>query len=628
MLQVAVVDVTFFPGVAESSWLIEPIVEVLDDAVIGRESDGAIRSWSRGAERLYGYAARRLGKDGDVIDVSVRIAAVRDSGGEIVGVSTIEHVLESQDAVGSADIEAYLRSAFEDAPIGIALVSIAPHAPGRFLRVNRALCDLTGYSAVDLEATAVKALLHPDDVEPDRCAMQRLTAGESDGFQLEQRLIHAGRHVVGGMVSVSLVRDRCSRPLYCIRQMQNIEERKRFEGELGYLADHDPLTGLLNRRGFVRDLTHEIAHVRRYGGGGAVLFLDIDDFKHVNDTLGHSVGDELLSDVTRVIHGRLRETDVFARLGGDGFAVLLPRATEADARALAASVMEAVRGAELATLGGGRAVTASIGISSFAAPGKEATADDILIDADLAMYAAKDAGKDRAEVASVANHERMQSRVTWAQRVANALRDEGFELYCQPIVDLRTDTTTQFELLLRLPGERGELILPAQFLYTAERSGSIVEIDRWVLRHAMRLIAEHKAAGRELRLHVNLSGRSVGDPHLPGFIEQHLNSTAIDPATLVLEVTETAAIANMDRARTFATQLTEIGCRLKPRAPRTARVLISAARLRRATVQPKSLYVPAALMNEKAVGVGTGCTKSLMRSGRLHVRSRFQYGHE
>src|SRR5947209_4583766 len=149
------------------------------------------------------------------------------------------------------DAEAYLRSAFEEAPIGIALVSIDPDLEGRFLRVNRALCALTGYPAEQLELKDVRTIVHPDDIEHDVAATRGLVSGELNGFQLEQRLLHAGRHAVWVMVNASLVRDSSGDPLFCIRQFQDIEQRKRFEGEVGYLADHDPLTGLLNRRGFI-----------------------------------------------------------------------------------------------------------------------------------------------------------------------------------------------------------------------------------------------------------------------------------------------------------------------------------------------------------------------------------------
>ena len=463
-------------------------------------------------------------------------------------------------ARSTPDVEAYLRSAFEDAPIGIALISIDPQIEGSFLRVNRALCELTGYSSEKLQLTGIHALLHPDDLPTDIAAMKRLNEGEVDGFQLEQRLLHAERHAVWVTVNATLVRDATGNPLYCIRQLQDIEERKRYEGELGYLVEHDPLTGLLNRRGFVRELTQQIAYARRYGDGGAVLFLDLDDFKYVNDTLGHSTGDEVISDLARVVRKRLRETDIFARLGGDEFAVLLPHTSVSEAETVSNSLLEAVRDGCALSPGEGRRVTISVGITGFQEPGKDLTPDDILIDADVAMYAAKEAGKDRVAVASKATKERMRSRITWAERVRRAVQDGLFELYCQPIVKLANDSVSQWELLLRLPGDGGELILPAQFLYTAERSGLILDIDRWVLSQAMQLIAEQRDTGCEVRLEVNLSGRSVGDPELLTLIEHGLKDRAINPANLILEVTETAAIANMDRARAFATKLRALGC--------------------------------------------------------------------
>jgi len=456
---------------------------------------------------------------------------------------------------------AYLRGAFEDAPIGIALVSIDPDSAGSFLRVNRALCELTGHTPQSLALTDFHSILHPGDVDVDESAMQKLLAGDLVSFQLEQRLLDARRHVVWVMVNVSLVRDANGKPLYAIRQLQDIEERKRFEVELGYLADHDPLTGLFNRRGFIRELTNHLAYERRYDGGGAVLFVDLDDFKYVNDTMGHAAGDEVISDVARIMLRRLRETDVVARLGGDEFAVLLPHASTGDAQILSESLLQRIRDGVGLKLGDGRRVSVSIGVADITKLGKDLTADDILVDADLAMYAAKESGKDRVEVASEATRGRMRSRVTWAERVRRGVREDAFVLHGQPIVDLGSDTVSQWELLLRLPGEGDELILPAQFLYTAERSGLILEIDRWVVSEGIRLIAEHRDAGRDLRLEVNLSGRSVGDPALLALIEKQLGETSIDPANLVLEVTETAAIANMDRARSFASSLSDLGCR-------------------------------------------------------------------
>lgn len=508
------------------------------------------------------YDTERLPKDGVVKGVTVEMSPIRSLAGAIVGVSTIEwdRRADSGREWDGPGIDSYLLRAFEDAPIGVALVSIDPATAGRMFRVNRALCKLTGYSRERLERTDIAALVHPDDAATDLSAMRRLNAAELDGFQLEQRLLHREHHVVWVTINASLVRRRDGTPLYCIRQVQDIDERKRYESELGYLVEHDPLTGLLNRRGFVRELMHEMAYSRRYGGRGAVLFLDLDNFKWVNDTLGHNVGDEVISEVARVLGERLRETDALARLGGDEFAVLLPHTSSDEAQILSTSLVGSVRDGCGVSLPGGRAVTLSIGINWFDRPAESVTAEDILIDADSAMYAAKDAGKDRFVLASPATHEHPNTRVTWAERVRCAVEDGLFELYCQPIVDFASDTVAQWELLLRLPGGGGELILPSQFLYTAERSGLILDIDRWVLGEALKLIAQQRDWGRTVRLAVNISGRSVGAQELLALIERGLLSTGIDPSCLALEVTETAAIANMDRARGFASELQSLGC--------------------------------------------------------------------
>jgi diguanylate cyclase (GGDEF)-like protein/PAS domain S-box-containing protein len=478
------------------------------------------------------------------------------------GAAEPELGLDTGESARARELGAWLLSAFEDAAIGIALVDLDPAAAARVLRVNPALCEMIGRPRQSLEGTDAGALLHPSDRDEMRAAMAQLATGELTRFRLEGRLARPGLQPLWVILNLSVGRDDHGRPAYGIWQVLDIEERKRFEGELGYIADHDPLTGLLNRRAFVRALTEQIVQSRRHGIGGAVLFMDIDDFKHVNDTLGHSAGDQAVAAVARILEQQVRERDVLARLGGDEFGVLLPSATLAEAEALATRLLGAVREMNPLVTQSGHRVTVSIGVAEFAEPSVETSADELLIDSDLAMYAAKEAGKDRYSVAEAVDQQRLRTRITWTDRVRRALAHDGFELHCQPIVDLRTRAIAQWELLLRLPGDDGELLLPAQFLYTAERSGAIVGIDKWVLREAVRLVAAHRDCGRELAVTVNISGRSVADPALPGFIEAQLQETGIDPASLVLEVNETATIANMNHAVTFAAKLNELGCRL------------------------------------------------------------------
>ena len=253
---------------------------------------------------------------------------------------------------------------------------------------------------------------------------------------------------------------------------------------------------------------------------------------------------------------------MLARLGGDEFAVLLPNADESEARLVAEELLEALR-AETVELGPhARALAASAGIALFESA-QELSGEDVLVNADLAMYDAKNAGRDRAELYATGEQgsSRMKGRVTWAQRIGAALQHDGFMLLAQPIVDFATGRASQYELLLRMRDERGDHIPPGSFLYIAERLGMVQEIDRWVTEHALALLAEHRARGEELTLEVNLSGLSIGDPELLALVSRELERTGVPPRSLIFEVTETAAVINMTRAGQFIRDLTQLGCR-------------------------------------------------------------------
>ena len=339
--------------------------------------------------------------------------------------------------------------------------------------------------------------------------------------------------------------------------IRDITERKRFENQLQHLADHDALTELFNRRRFDQELAEYVAYTARYGGQGAVFLLDLDRFKYVNDTRGHKAGDEVIRAVGRALHDSVRKTDVVARLGGDEFAVLLRDADRDTAERIAEGMLETIRERRLPLEGQRISMTTSIGIVCF--DDEEPAVEDVMVSADLAMYAAKEAGGNRYHVATADGGEYvsgMQVRLNWADQIRRALDEDRFVLYCQPILHLATDCVTQYELLLRMVGDDGEIIMPAAFIDTAERFGLIQEIDQWVARKAIHLLAEH-----DVRLEVNVSGKSMGDLAIPELVEREIALTGIDPSRLVFEITETAAIANMEQARAFAERLTRLGCR-------------------------------------------------------------------
>jgi diguanylate cyclase (GGDEF)-like protein len=341
---------------------------------------------------------------------------------------------------------------------------------------------------------------------------------------------------------------------------RDVTAQKGIQADLRRLADHDGLTGLFNRRRFEEELGRATAGAARYGGGLAALMVDVDNFKYVNDTLGHKAGDELIQSIARLLAARLRDTDVLARLGGDEFAVLLPRTDAAGARTVAETLLEAVRHDDI-LIGGRRAsVTASIGVAMLG--GADPGGAQLMVDADLAMYQAKMGGRDRMAVftAAGAQRTRLETRFTWVERIRRALEQDEFVLHSQPILDLRSGEVLQHELLLRMRGSDDTLIGPDAFLPSAERLDYIQAIDRWVVHHAIELIAAHERGGGKLRLEVNLSGKSIGDDQLTALIEHDLKATGIDPASLIFEITETSAIANMEAAREFARRIVGVGC--------------------------------------------------------------------
>jgi diguanylate cyclase (GGDEF)-like protein/PAS domain S-box-containing protein len=276
-------------------------------------------------------------------------------------------------------------SAFENAPLGMALLT----EEGRPFQVNRALTEITGYTSSECLAMSALDIVHPGDVT-DALAKhaERLLAGELESFEGELRWFDAEGHVVWVSLYVSAVRGPDEHPDHFVVQVTDISGRKRMQDRMEYLANHDGLTGVLNRRRFEADLTQAIARARRYGEAAALLLIDLDRFKRVNDTLGHSVGDKLLKHVAGLLKERLRDTDVVGRLGGDEFAILLPHVNASQAREVACDIADAIRGRLMSHEGTPVECSASIGVSAVDADIR--SSEDLLIAADLAMYRAKD----------------------------------------------------------------------------------------------------------------------------------------------------------------------------------------------------------------------------------------------
>jgi len=448
-------------------------------------------------------------------------------------------------------------SAFGNAPIGMALVDMN----GCWLQVNEALCRIVGYPEAELKARTLDAITHPDDVGLGADELQQLLMGRIPSYQVEKRYHHAWGHYVWVLLTVSVVRDGEGRAIHLIEQVQDISERKELARHLEYLVDHDFLTGLYNRRYFERELATEVERAKRYGTPGALLVIDLDHFKDINDSLGHKAGDGLLKNVAGVLKQRARQVDILARLGGDEFALLLPQTAADDAEIVADGIVKSL--SQRMAVGADQTIviTASVGVGIS----DGLTDTELLAYADLAMYEAKEAGRNRFAVYRPIKgvRQRVSARLAEAERIRRTLEEDRLLLYCQPVLDLQANTLHNYELLVRLPGESGGApLLPSAFLYVAERFGLIQAVDAWVAREAIRLVAEHARAGRRLVLSVNLSGASICDPRLALLIERALEEAAVDPACLIFELTETAAIANIEQAKAFAIRLQRCGCQL------------------------------------------------------------------
>ncbi|MBF8277885.1 MAG: hypothetical protein HW390_2958 [Candidatus Brocadiaceae bacterium] len=359
--------------------------------------------------------------------------------------------------------------------------------------------------------------------------------------------------------SISPVKNTEGVITHFIAVKEDITERKQFADRLEFLADHDPLTNLFNRRRFQKELDWILSQARRYSSYGALLIFDLDHFKYVNDTLGYQVGDEVLVNVSKLLKERLRETDTIARLGGDEFAIILPNINADQAQATAKQILEIVQGYTLVINGHSAGVTASIGIAIF--PDHGDAREGLLACADLAMYQAKESGRNRTCIYSSNYKEKLASRVTWEKRIRTALKQDHFFLHVQPILDLQSNQIASYEALLRMKCEDGSIIYPADFLGIAERFNLIREIDQWVICHAIHFISEHQLDKKGISLEVNLSGTSFNDAELLKTIRESLIKTRINPHRLIIEITETAAIGNITEAKEFIETLQLLGCR-------------------------------------------------------------------
>src|SRR5215208_6062008 len=682
------------------------VLDTAFDAIVTITPDGVVRWFNRGAERIFGYRAEEvigqpvtvimperyrehcvaglhrylqtgearvvggttelvgLRKDGSEFPIEMSLGETYEDG-ERLFTGVIRDVTERTRAESALrESEQRFRGSFERAATGMALVG----TDGRFLRVNRSLCEILGYTERELLGKTFQETTHPDDLEVDLEHLRQLLVRVVRTYQTEKRYLHKDGHVVWTLLSVSVVHDEENEPLYFICQIQDVTERKKVEKriieseerfrslvqnssdiitileadgtvryvspavervmgfkpeeqvgtnafgsvhpddreqalntfaevlkrpglhptlefrvchkdgswrylehvvnnllgdsavrgvvvnswdvterkalveQLSYQAFHDPLTGLPNRVLFMDRLEHALTRANRRGNKVAVLFTDLDNFKVINDSLGHEIGDRLLVAVAERLKACLRPEDTAARLGGDEFTILVEDIASVDEGVQIAERIADILRPPFALEEQEVFATTSTGIALNSTAQEQAA--DLLRHADLAMYRAKRRGKARYEVFEPSMDAKAVERLKLETGLRRALVRQQFRVHYQPIVALDNDKIAGVEALVRWEHPQRGLLLPEAFLSVAEETGLIVRIGQWVLREAgkqARIWQERYPSMPPLTISVNLSTREFFHPKL---VAEVLGESEIDPASLQLEITEGATTTN------------------------------------------------------------------------------------
>jgi diguanylate cyclase (GGDEF)-like protein len=328
------------------------------------------------------------------------------------------------------------------------------------------------------------------------------------------------------------------------------------------LANHDVLTGLFNRRRLVEELKLELERVISDGRHSALLFIDLDQFKYINDTCGHPAGDRLISKVANEIKRSVGDDGLVARFGGDEFAVLIANTSKSATKSIAEKILEDMR--KLSHIEDEQVFHIHCSIGATMIIGNELNHDELVAQADIACREAKSAGRNRMQFYNLSEREaqKLTADVGWMNKLRRALDDDLFELRYQPINDIATGLTTHHEILLRLKAQGGKLVSPDAFLPAAVRFGLMSEIDNWMIRRAALAHAEHRDGNSELNFSVNLSANAFEHDDLAGYVASCLEEYNVPPENVIFEITESLAARHLDHVEKQISSLREMGCRL------------------------------------------------------------------
>jgi diguanylate cyclase (GGDEF)-like protein/PAS domain S-box-containing protein len=456
------------------------------------------------------------------------------------------------------EAEERYRQGFERSAFGLAVLDLEQS----FTSANPALGELLGYAPDDLLGRRPLEFLHPAERDGARGGMARLVRGDLAFYKREHRMVQRDGSVVSVLIDMTLVRDSEGEPNYYFVQVRDITDRKRAEEALAHQALHDDLTHLPNRLLLVDRLALSLARAERFGTNVAVLFLDLDRFKLVNDGLGHVVGDQLLIEMAERLTGSIRASDTVARFGGDEFVIVREDVADVSEAVEFAERIVAVLHEPITLSGRELYATTSLGI---ALGGAGASADQLLRDADAAMYRAKDLGRARIELFSHELQQQVAARLDLETALRQAIERDELDLLYQPIVRLADGRVVGAEALLRWHREGHGVVLPSDFIPVAEETGMIVAIGTWALEHALaelRALTRMHGGSDWPLLAVNLSALQLRLPTSLEMVRDVIRASGIQPSMLSLEITESALMDDIDTSARAMRALRELGVKL------------------------------------------------------------------
>ena len=506
-------------------------------------------------------------RDGRRLQASISVTATRDRHGAIngfikVGTDVTERV-EAEAALQES--EGRFRDLFDYAPNGMMLVSLEEHDQGRIIQANPALTTLTGYSQEQLLTMSLMDLTTPDDVEGYHKRLTALSEGRPTALSIERHWIRADGQDLWVQCNISPKAEAGSPCV--VAQVEDITARRELEARLTHQALHDPLTGLPNRLLLMDRIAHALAASIRSEAHVAVLYLDLDGFKLINDTAGHAAGDVVLAEVSARIDRALRPGDTLARLGGDEFAIVCEALVDANAAMkIADRVLAAVRG-QYTVADGTSTLSASVGVSISA---ENSTAERMLLEADQAMYRAKHAGKNRSRMGgnddpeSLAYSARALRVIRIGSELTTALDKEELTFYGQPVVNMLSGDVVAVESLIRWHHPSKGVVGPGEFLDVAEASDLMLPIGRLALLESSRMAATWatELGPGSPSVHVNVSGRQLESGNLCADVDDALQRYGLDPSQLVLELTETHMPLLVDSMREELLRMREMGVKV------------------------------------------------------------------